>query len=109
MDAAERGADYVAFGAFFPTATKQATARAAPDILRWWSELMVVPCVAIGGITVDNCRPLVEAGADFLCVIAGVWDYPDGPAAAVRARSEEHTSELQSLMRISYAVFCLKK
>src|SRR3546814_6774873 len=96
MDAAERGADYVAFGAFFPTATKQATARAAPDILRWWSELMVVPCVAIGGITVDNCRPLVEAGADFLCVIAGV-------------RSEEHTSELQSLMRISYAVFCLKK
>ena len=85
MEAAERGADYIAFGAFFPTATKQATARATPDILRWWSELMVVPCVAIGGITVDNCRPLVEAGADFLCVIAAVWEYPDGPAAAVRA------------------------
>lgn len=85
MEAAERGADYVAFGAFFPTATKEAKTRAEPEILAWWSEMMVVPCVAIGGITVENCPPLVEAGADFLAVAAGVWNHPDGPAAAVKA------------------------
>ena len=84
MAAAEAGADYVAFGAFFATATKQAQATADTDILQWWSELFEVPCVAIGGITVDNCRPLVAAGADFLSVVAGVWNYPNGPAAAVR-------------------------
>ncbi|MBV9570964.1 MAG: thiamine phosphate synthase [Alphaproteobacteria bacterium] len=85
VEAAEAGADYVAFGAFFPTATKQPKATAEPEILRWWSELMVVPCVAIGGITIENARPLVEAGADFLAVSAGVWQHPEGPAAAVRA------------------------
>lgn len=85
MEAAEAGADYVAFGAFFATDTKQPKTRAEPEILSWWSELMEVPCVAIGGITVDNCRPLIEAGADFLAVSAGVWRYPKGPAAAVKA------------------------
>jgi thiamine-phosphate pyrophosphorylase len=85
MEAAEAGADYVAFGAFFPTATKEAKTRADIELLRWWTELMVVPCVAIGGITVENAAPLVEAGADFLAVSSGVWDYPEGPAAAVRA------------------------
>jgi len=81
--AGENGADYVAFGAFFPTGTKQPKANADVDILEWWSSLMVIPCVAIGGITVANCAPLVKAGADFLAVISGVWDYPKGPAAAV--------------------------
>jgi len=85
MIAAEQGADYVAFGAFFPTATKEPRARASLDLLRWWSELMVVPCVAIGGITPENCGPLVEAGADFLAVVSAVWEHPDGPEAAVKA------------------------
>ena len=85
MEAAEAGADYVAFGAFFPTATKEAKARADIETLRWWAEMMVVPCVAIGGITVDNAMPLIEAGADFLAVSSGVWDFPAGPAAAVQA------------------------
>lgn len=85
MEAAEAGADYVAFGAFFPSATKAAKHRADPEILRWWSELMTVPCVAIGGITAENCAPLVEAGADFLAVISAVWDHPQGPAAGVKA------------------------
>jgi thiamine-phosphate pyrophosphorylase len=84
MTAGEDGADYVAFGAFFPSTTKEAT-RADPDILAWWSELMELPCVAIGGITAENCAPLVRAGADFLAVSAGVWAHPQGPAAAVRA------------------------
>ncbi len=84
MVAAEQGADYVAFGAFFPTRTKQPKTKADVDLIRWWAELMEVPCVAIGGITPENCRPLVEAGADFLAVISAVWDDPDGPAAAVR-------------------------
>lgn len=83
LTAAEDGADYVAFGAFFPTATKQAPTVAPVDLLQWWSDLIEVPCVAIGGITVENCAPLVEAGADFLAVSSGVWDYPQGPAAAV--------------------------
>jgi thiamine-phosphate pyrophosphorylase len=85
MEAAEAGADYVAFGAFFPSATKAAKHRADPEILRWWSELMTVPSVAIGGITPENCAPLVAAGADFLAVISAVWNHPDGPAAGVKA------------------------
>lgn len=85
MVAAEQGADYVAFGAFFPSSTKDRKTRATLDTLEIWSTTMTVPCVAIGGITVENCGPLVAAGADFLAVIAGVWEYPDGPAAAVKA------------------------
>ena len=85
MTAADAGADYVAFGAFFPTATKEPRFHADPELLRWWSDVMTVPCVAIGGIAVDNAAVLVEAGADFLAVVSGVWDYPEGPAAAVRA------------------------
>ncbi|HYD29728.1 MAG TPA: thiamine phosphate synthase [Azospirillaceae bacterium] len=85
MEAAEAGADYVAFGAFFPTTTKPSDYRPEPELLQWWSELMEVPCVAIGGITPDNCRPLVEAGADFLAVVTAVWNHPEGPAAAVKA------------------------
>ena len=85
MTAGDDGADYVAFGAFFPTATKEAPTRADPEILSWWHELMEPPCVAIGGITAENCAPLVQAGADFLAVIGAVWNHPDGPAAGVRA------------------------
>jgi thiamine-phosphate pyrophosphorylase len=84
MDAAEAGADYVAFGAFFPTQTKEPKIRADIDLLRWWGEMMVVPCVAIGGITVQNAPELIAAGADFLAVSAGVWEHPDGPQDAVR-------------------------
>jgi thiamine-phosphate pyrophosphorylase len=85
LEAAEAGADYVAFGAFFPTQTKQPPAQADPDVLRWWHQMVTVPCVAIGGITIDNCPALVTAGADFLAVISGVWDHARGPAAAVKA------------------------
>lgn len=85
MEAAEEGADYVAFGAFFPTTTKEPKTRADVELLRWWSELMTVPCVAIGGITVENCGELVAAGVDFLAVSAGVWQHPSGPGAAVAA------------------------
>jgi thiamine-phosphate pyrophosphorylase len=87
-EAAEQGADYVAFGAFFPTATKEPKTRADVELLRDWSLSMTVPCVAIGGITVENCAPLVEAGADFLAVVSGVWSFPAGPAAAVAAFNE---------------------
>jgi thiamine-phosphate pyrophosphorylase len=85
MDAGEAGADYVAFGAFFPTQTKEPKTQADIELLRWWGEMMVVPCVAIGGITVSNAPALVEAGADFLAVSAGVWDHAEGPQAAIRA------------------------
>lgn len=85
MQAAEQGADYVAFGAFFATQTKQPRTMATPALITWWSELFEVPCVAIGGITPENGRPLVEAGADFLAVSSGVWDHAQGAAAAVRA------------------------
>ena len=85
MDLAEEGADYVAFGAFFPSSTKDASTQADVEIIEIWSDTTNVPCVAIGGITVDNCEPLVAVGADFLAVSAGVWSYPEGPAAAVMA------------------------
>lgn len=88
MEAGEAGADYVAFGAFFPTTTKAVEHRADPEILTWWQRLFELPCVAIGGITVDNAKRLVEAGADFLAVSGGVWAYRDGPGAAVRAFAE---------------------
>lgn len=85
MQAGDDGADYVAFGAFFPTTTKDAPTMADPDILAWWSDIMELPCVAIGGINADNCAPLVTAGADFLAVVGAVWAHPEGAAAGVRA------------------------
>jgi len=87
MEAGEAGADYVAFGAFYPTTTKPSHYRPDPVILSWWSALFELPCVAIGGITPDNAKPLVEAGADFLAVCQAVWG-KDDPAKAVAAFSE---------------------
>jgi len=89
MDASEAGADYVAFGAFFPTTTKDAKTRAEIEILEIWQAAMLTPCVAIGGITPANCRPLVAAGADFIAASASVWTHPDGPGAAVAAFNAE--------------------
>lgn len=83
--AGEAGADYVAFGAFFPTKTKEASTKAEPALLEWWTFATTVPSVAIGGITPKNCAPLVRAGADFLAVSAAVWSHPEGPDAAVKA------------------------
>jgi thiamine-phosphate pyrophosphorylase len=83
MDAGEAGADYVAFGAFFPTQTKQTEHRAELDLLVWWQAIFEIPCVAIGGITPANCPPLVSAGADFIAASASVWDGDE--AAAVCA------------------------
>ncbi|MDB5373155.1 MAG: thiamine-phosphate diphosphorylase [Belnapia sp.] len=85
MEAGEVGADYVAFGAFFPTATKDATHHAEPELLDWWAEMFELPSVAIGGITAANCAPLVQAGANFLAVVGAVWSHPEGPAAGVKA------------------------
>ena len=85
MQAGEDGADYVAFGAFYPSTTKAVTNLLDPEILRWWSEMMELPSCAIGGITAANCAPLVQAGADFLAVVGCVWNHPDGPAAGVKA------------------------
>ena len=85
MTAAENGADYVAFGALYPTATKSPKASASVDIIEWWSDLFEVPCVAIGGITPDNASPVIAAGADFIAVSGGVWNHPAGPVEAVRA------------------------
>ncbi len=83
MQAGEDGADYVAFGAFYPSATKEPPAMAELEILEWWSRMMEIPCVAIGGITAGNCAPLVQAGADFLAVVGAVWNHPAGPQAGV--------------------------
>jgi thiamine-phosphate pyrophosphorylase len=85
MEAAEAGADYVAFGAFYPTNTKEALYTAEAEILEIWQQTMETPCVAIGGVSIDNSGPLVRAGADFLAVSAGVWRYGEGPRAAVAA------------------------
>ncbi|MET0239637.1 MAG: thiamine phosphate synthase [Sphingobium sp.] len=88
MEAGEAGADYVAFGAFYPTTTKETTHQADPSILGWWTTVFELPCVAIGGITADNAAPLIEAGADFIAVSGAVWNHPDGPGAGVAAFAE---------------------
>ena len=85
MRAGEDGADYVAFGAFFASPTKDTPVRADVELLEWWSSLMELPVVAIGGIDAANCGPLVRAGADFLAVVSAVWNHPDGPDGGVRA------------------------
>jgi thiamine-phosphate pyrophosphorylase len=84
MEAAEAGADYVAFGAFFATDTKNPKATASFDTLEWWQKFIEVPCVAIGGITVDTAEAVFKAGADFIAVSSGVWAHPEGPETAVR-------------------------
>ncbi|TPG12404.1 thiamine phosphate synthase [Sphingomonas oligophenolica] len=86
MEAGEAGADYVAFGAFYPTTTKVTTHRPDPSILAWWATMFEIPAVAIGGITLDNAAPLVAAGADFLAVSNAVWGGDE--AAAVKALTE---------------------
>lgn len=85
MEAGEAGADYVAFGAFYPTTTKDTKHQPDPSILGWWRTLFELPSVAIGGITPANAPPLIAAGADFLAVSGAVWNDPDGPAAAIAA------------------------
>ncbi len=85
MQAGEHGADYVAFGSFHPTQTKQDASPANPEILSWWQDVMELPCVAIGGITVEHAPALVRAGADFLAVNAGVWAHEQGAGAAIAA------------------------
>jgi thiamine-phosphate pyrophosphorylase len=85
MEAAEAGADYVAFGAFFPTITKQVEHVAELDTIEKWARVMEIPCVAIGGITPENAKALIEVGADFIAVSSAVWNHPRGPAEAVKA------------------------
>ena len=83
MEAAEAGADYVAFGAFYPTATKAVEHIAEVETLKLWSTIMEIPCVAIGGITADNAMPLITAGADFIAASGAVWSDPRGATAAI--------------------------
>jgi thiamine-phosphate pyrophosphorylase len=87
LEAGDAGADYVAFGAFFPTTTKETSRVAGIELLEWWQSFVELPCVAIGGITPDNCAPLVAAGADFLAVSGAVWNGDE--AAAVAAFAQE--------------------
>ncbi len=91
MEAGEAGADYVAFGAFFASTTKQSEHRPEPEILEWWSTVFEIPCVAIGGITPANCAPIVAAGADFLAVSGAVWNGDE--VAAVKAFAQRIGAE----------------
>ncbi|MFT3967691.1 MAG: thiamine phosphate synthase [Sphingobium sp.] len=93
MEAGEAGADYVAFGAFYPTTTKETRHRPDPSILSWWTTLFELPCVAIGGISAANAAPLVKAGADFLAVSGAVWNHAEGPLAGVAAFESALKSE----------------
>lgn len=92
MDAGDEGADYVAFGAFFPTTTKDVKHMAGLELLEWWQSIFEIPCVAIGGITPENCAPLVKAGADFLAVSGAVWNGDE--EAAVKAFHEAMTGAM---------------
>jgi thiamine-phosphate pyrophosphorylase len=101
MEAAEAGADYVAFGAFYETSTKETTHRPDPSILTIWQETMQTPCVAIGGITLQTARGLAAAGADFIAVCSAVWTHADGPAAAVEAFNAEIALGLEDRARLA--------
>ena len=93
FEAGEAGADYVAFGAFFKSKTKKVIELANTDILTSWQQMMTLPCVAIGGITVENCVSVIKAGADFIAVSDGIWAYPAGPAEAVKAFHKQMTRD----------------
>lgn len=84
MEAAEQGADYISFGAFFPSKTKKSQGSPGLEIIQWSSQFMNLPIVAIGGITDKNSSSLVKSGADFISVISYIWDCPDGEVAAVK-------------------------
>jgi len=86
--AANEGADYVAFGAFYETQTKAAKTRADLEILKWWNENIEIPCVAIGGINLSNAQEIISAGADFIALSSGIWDHPQGPEKAIKALSK---------------------
>lgn len=88
FQAGEEGADYVAFGAFYDTQTKTPRGRPTPELLEFWSKYTNIPCVAIGGIKVENAAPIIKAGADFIAVVTGVWDYKKGIAQAVKDFNE---------------------
>ena len=88
FEAGEQGADYVAFGAFYDTQTKTPKGRPTTEFLEFWATYTTLPCVAIGGIKIDNAKPIIDAGADFIAVVTGVWDYKEGPAKAVKLFNE---------------------
>ncbi len=85
MEACEGGADYVAFGAFYPTTTKDVEHMAELETLTIWQEIMEIPCVAIGGISAETAGEIAAAGADFIAVSGAVWSHADSPAAGVKA------------------------
>jgi thiamine-phosphate pyrophosphorylase len=85
MEAGDKGADYVAFGAFYPSVTKEVKHHADIELLSWWSSMFELPCVAIGGVTVENAQPLIAAGADFIAVSGAIWSDPKGEVAAAEA------------------------
>ncbi len=103
IDAAEEGADYVAFGAFFATETKETHHQPDPELLSIWQETTLIPCVAIGGIVPANAAGLAAAGADFLAVSAGVWRHPQGPGAAVEALNAQIARGLENRPRLARA------
>lgn len=83
IEAAEQGANYISFGAFFPSQTKISRGNPSQEILQWSSEMLNLPIVAIGGITDKNCASLAKAGADFLAIISYVWSHPDSEVVAL--------------------------
>lgn len=100
MEAGENGADYVAFGAFFETMSKPPEKLAkygtpTLDMLRWWSTYTVVPSVAIGGMTPENCVEPVAHGADFIAAIQAIWNHKDGAPAGVKAFNDAIKRGLQ--------------
>jgi thiamine-phosphate pyrophosphorylase len=91
MEAGEAGADYVAFGSFFPSQTKASEHRPDLELLAWWQTLFEIPCVAIGGITPENCGPLATAGADFIAASGAVWNGDEAEAVRAFVRSIKST------------------
>ena len=88
-NAANSGANYVAFGAFFKSSSKKTNFIAEPSILEWWSKISNTPSVAIGGINQKNFKDLLKKGANYIAAISSIWDHPKGPASAINEYIKE--------------------
>ncbi len=89
VNMAKKGANYVAFGTFYESPTKKVKIKVSTEIIEAWKTKENLPCVAIGGITINNCDSIIDAGADFLAISSGIWQFPEGPILAIQYFSEK--------------------
>lgn len=89
FEACEQGANYISFGTFFPSITKNSKGKPEKEIISWANEILDLPTVAIGGINDSNCSSLIKEGVDFLAIISYVWNHQKGVEFALKSISRQ--------------------